>query len=157
MKFGLKRISNRIRSEIVELEQVLQRIEEGWKRAKRSGDNYYLDGVALNLHGFYSELERIFEIIAINVDGIKPVGESWHQELLKKMAEEISEIRPAVISNSSFKRLNDYRGFRHVVRNIYTFNFDPAKMQKLVEGAPELFRQVRDELLAFAEFMEQAG
>ena len=81
MKFGLKRISNRIRSEIVELEQVLQRIEEGWKRAKRSGDNYYLDGVALNLHGFYSELERIFEIIAINVDGIKPVGESWHQEL----------------------------------------------------------------------------
>jgi len=157
MKFGLKRISNRIRSEIVELEQVLQRIEEGWKRAKRSGDNYYLDGVALNLHGFYSELERIFEIIAINVDGIKPVGESWHQELLKKMAEEISEIRPAVISNSSFKRLNDYRGFRHVVRNIYTFNFDPAKMQKLVEGAPELFRQVRDEQLAFAEFMEQAG
>jgi len=122
MKFGLKRISNRIRSEIVELEQVLQRIEEGWKRAKRSGDNYYLDGVALNLHGFYSELERIFEIIAINVDGIKPVGESWHQELLKKMAEEISEIRPAVISNSSFKRLNDYRGFRHVVRNIYSFN-----------------------------------
>jgi len=157
MKSGLKRISNRIRSEIIELEQVLQRIEEGWKRAKRSGDNYYLDGVALNLHGFYSELERIFEIIAINVDGIKPEGESWHQELLKKMAEEISEIRPAVISNSSFQRLNDYRGFRHVVRNIYTFNIEPAKMQKLVEGAPELFRQVRDELLAFAGFMEQAG
>ena len=157
MKSDLKRISNRIRSEIIELEQVLQRIEEGWKRAKRSGDNYYLDGVALNLHGFYSELERIFEIIAINVDGIKPEGESWHQELLKKMAEEISEIRPAVISNSSFQRLNDYRGFRHVVRNIYTFNFDPTKMQKLVEGAPELFNQVRDELLAFAEFMEQAG
>lgn len=157
MKYGLRRISNRIRSEIIELEQVLQRIEEGWKRAKRSGDNYYLDGVALNLHGFYSELERIFEIIAINVDGIKPEGESWHQELLKKMAEEISEIRPAVISNSSFQRLNDYRGFRHVVRNIYTFNIEPAKMQKLVEGAPKLFRQVRDELLAFAEFMEQAG
>jgi len=91
------------------------------------------------------------------VDGIKPAGESWHQELLKKMAIEISEIRPAVISNSSFQRLNDYRGFRHVVRNIYTFNFDPTKMQKLVEGAPELFNQVRDELLAFAEFMEQAG
>ena len=46
---------------------------------------------------------------------------------------------------------------RHVVRNIYTFNFDPTKMQKLVDGAPELFNQVRDELLAFAEFMEQAG
>jgi len=30
-------------------------------------------------------------------------------------------------------------------------------MQKLVKGAPELFRQVRDEQLAFAEFMEQAG
>jgi len=42
-----------------------------------------LDGVALNLHSFYSGIERIFELIAANVDDIRPVGENWHQTLLK--------------------------------------------------------------------------
>ena len=42
-------MSERVRLELVELEQVILKIEEGWKRAESSGDNYYLDGVALNL------------------------------------------------------------------------------------------------------------
>jgi len=29
----------------------------------------YLDSAALNLHGFYSGLERLFELIARHVDG----------------------------------------------------------------------------------------
>ena len=51
----------RIRNELVEVERVLRRTEEGWQRASRSADDYYLDSVALNLHGFYSGLERVFE------------------------------------------------------------------------------------------------
>jgi hypothetical protein len=43
-----------------------------------------LDGVALNLHSFYSGTERIFELIAANVDDILPKGENWHQALLKQ-------------------------------------------------------------------------
>ena len=157
MSTDLRGISSRIRSELLELEQVLRRIKEGWDKAEYSGDNYYLDGVALNLHGFYSGLERVFELIADNVDGKRPQGENWHQELLKQMAEEIPEMRPAVISDSSLVRLSDYRGFRHVVRNVYTYNFDPLKMQKLVDEAPGLFAKVRSELLAFADFLEQTG
>ena len=64
MSTDLRGISSRIRSELLELEQVLRRIKEGWDKAERSGDNYYLDSVALNLHGFYSGLERVFELIA---------------------------------------------------------------------------------------------
>ena len=66
MSTDLRGISSRIRSELLELEQVLRRIKEGWDKAERSGDNYYLDSVALNLHGFYSGLERVFELIADN-------------------------------------------------------------------------------------------
>jgi hypothetical protein len=36
-----------------------------------------------------------------------------------------------------------------------TIIFDPAKVRKLIEGAPEGFSQVQDELLAFADFLEQ--
>jgi hypothetical protein len=157
MNAKLAHVANRIRSELAELEEVVRRIEEGWKRAERSGDGYYLDSVALNLHGLYSGLERIFEVIALNVDGRKPEGENWHQELLRQMSTEILEMRPAVISESSYGALNEYRGFRHVVRNIYTYIFDRVKMRKLVEEAPGLFNQVRAELLAFADFLEETG
>ena len=51
--------------------------------------------------------------------------------------------------------LDEYRGFRHVVRNVYAFRFDQAKVQKLVQEVPAVFSQVRAELLAFADFLEQ--
>jgi hypothetical protein len=57
-------VCERIREELHEIEYILHRISEGMRKAKESGDDYYLDGVALNLHGFYSGIERIFENIA---------------------------------------------------------------------------------------------
>jgi len=153
----LAHLAERIRSEFLELKQVLQRVEAGWQRAKRSDDDYYLDGVALNLHGFYGGLERVFERIATLVDDSLPQGENWHQVLLKQMTKEVPGVRPAVISDRTYTRLDEYRGFRHVVRNVYTFKFDPVKLKKLVVEAPSLFEQVRAELLAFADFLEASG
>ena len=129
--------------------------QEGWERARRSNDDYYLDGVALNLHGFYSGLERIFSLIAETLDNSMPQGENWHLLLLEQMAREIPYVRPAVISQNVEKRLNEYRGFRHVVRNVYTYHFDPAKIGKLIKNAPDLFTQAKLEILAFAAFIEQ--
>lgn len=54
----LIKLAERITSELGELEKVAQRIQEGWLRAKKSGDDLYLDSVALNLHGFYSGLDE---------------------------------------------------------------------------------------------------
>ncbi|MEW5873373.1 MAG: hypothetical protein AB1894_29200 [Chloroflexota bacterium] len=155
MNERLQQLATRIRSEVVELERIVQRITEGWQRVRRSGDDYYLDGVALNLHGFYSGLERIFELVAATIDGSRPQGENWHQALLQQMCREMPQLRPAVISPGTVERLSEYRGFRHVVRNVYTFHFDASKVQRLVEQAPEVFAAAREELLAFAEFLEQ--
>ena len=68
----------RIRQELDDIERSLARVNEGWERARRSNDDYYLDGVALNLHGVYSGVERIFTRIAEMVDGDLPRGEDWH-------------------------------------------------------------------------------
>jgi hypothetical protein len=37
---------------------------------------------------------------------------------------------------------------------VYTHSFDPAKLGKLVNSAPELFARTKAELLAFAAFLE---
>ncbi|MFL7867815.1 MAG: hypothetical protein AB8I58_03250 [Anaerolineales bacterium] len=152
---ALSGLASRIRQELKDLERVLDRINEGWQRARRSDDDYYLDSVALNLHGFYSGLERIFALIAENIDNSLPQGENWHFLLLQQMSQENSPLRPAVISEEVGKRMNEYRGFRHVVRNVYTYRFDPIKIENLVKSAPDLFAQLKAELLAFAAFLEQ--
>jgi hypothetical protein len=63
----------------------------------------------------------MFEVIATTVDGQVPTGEHWHQLLLEQMASEIRGARPAVISDETCQGLDEYRGFRYIVRNVYTF------------------------------------
>jgi hypothetical protein len=151
----IQELIERIQLELNEIPRVLARMNEGWERARRSNDDYYLDGVALNLHGFYMGIERILTRIAETIDDKLPHGEGWHLLLLEQMMKEVPGIRPAAISTETGRKLDEYRRFRHVVRNVYTHNFDPAKLGKLVNSAPELFIQVRAELLAFAAFLAQ--
>jgi len=51
-KFG--QLANRIETELAELEKVAERIRNGWERFRHAGDDFYMDSVALNMHGFYS-------------------------------------------------------------------------------------------------------
>ena len=92
-------LSARILAELKELSILVERIREGWERSKLKSDDYYLDGVALNLHGFYSGLERIFEKTASLIDGNVPTGANWHQELINQMNIEVPGTRPPVISS----------------------------------------------------------
>ena len=45
MNDQLRPLSARIRTELVELARVLQRVEEGWQRAQRAADDYYLSAL----------------------------------------------------------------------------------------------------------------
>ena len=68
------------------------------------------------------------------------------------MTNEVPGIRRAVISTETGTRLDEYRRFRHVVRNVYIHRFDNAKLRKLVNSAAQLFARTKAELLAFALF-----
>ena len=144
-----------IRQELEELQRVLDRIQEGWERSRRSNDDYYLDSVALNLHGFYSGFERLFTHIAETIDGDLPHGEDWHRRLLQQMKNEVPGVRPAVISTQMGEVLEELRKFRHVVRNVYAQHLDPARLLKLVEGSSKSFAQLHAEISAFAAFLEE--
>ena len=147
-------LAARILTELKEISKLVFRIEQAWEKAKKREDDFYLDSVALNLHGFYSGLERIFEKIAASVDGSVPAGANWHKELLNQMSMEIAGIRPAVISSDLKHKLEEYRGFRHVVRNVYTYHLNPEKVEPLVDHVQEVFSNSEKELSAFAEFLQ---
>jgi len=79
-------LAERIRDEIVDLDRSVARASAAWERGKISADqDYYLDAVALNLHGFYSGIERLFELTARHIDQAVPKGESWHQDLINQI------------------------------------------------------------------------
>ena len=151
------KLAERIRAEVGEIERVLERARDEWEEARRSDDDRFLDGVALNLHGFYSGVERIFALIAENLDDSMPQGENWHALLLEQMTRIVMNVRPAVISKSVRRQLDEYRGFRHIVRNVYTYHLDPLKLGKLVSTASGMFVQLSEELLAFISFLENEG
>jgi hypothetical protein len=125
-------------------------------RAKVDGDDLYLDAAALGLHGVYSGVERLLEQIIRRVDDEVPAGQDWHRSLLNKAALETSD-RPAVISEGTRAALEPYRGFRHVVRNVYAFRLDAARMEPLVAGLPDLIARLEGELEAFAALLDASA
>ena len=133
MKETYRAVSGRIRRELEQVDQVVYRIRSIWTEAQALDEgDYRVDAIALNLHGFYAGLERVFEVIATRIDQTSPEGARWHQELLDQMNTTVPNVRPVVISDETRKKLDAYRGFRHVVRNVYTFDFDPDQLELLV-------------------------
>lgn len=138
---GYLALSARITKELQELERIVSRCQDIWQQSEASGDNRYIDGVALNLHSFYTGLERIIELVVSEIDEALPTGAAWHQELLRKAATEVPQLRPALISDATRDRLDRYRGFRHVVRNVYAFELDPARLGLWCATCPPFLRR----------------
>jgi hypothetical protein len=150
-------LSARIDTELSELKLVVERTLQAWDKAVKQDDDFYLDSVALNLHAFYSGLERIFEKLAAIIDGAVPTAANWHQELLTQMQTEIPSLRPAIISYDLKEALEEYRGFRHVVRNVYTYHLKPEKLKLLVNNLEYTFGMASEELTSFGNFLKKSG
>lgn len=150
------RLIQRISDELAEIERAADRAGEAWARAKTTGDDLYVDSVALNLHSFYDGIETLFNGIAGSIDGSIPEGHEWHKGLLRQMTMEVPGRRPAVISEVTLSALDEYRSLRHVVRHVYAHRIKPDKLGDLVAVLPPTLGSLRSELLAFASFLEQA-
>ena len=146
-------LAARIRTEVSEVERLVERTER--LLAKSARDDDYLDGVALGLHGFYSGAERIFESIAREIDGAVPRGPDWHRDLLTQMSADVPGSRPAAISRNSWLCLDDYRGFRHVVRNVYAFSLREERVRELGRGLRACFSALSRDLEALCAFLER--
>jgi hypothetical protein len=148
-------LAERLRVELENLERVVGWAEGALDRAIRNpqDQDYYLAAAALDLHGFYAGLERLFELIADEMDNSRPGGVRWHRNLLAQMALAVPDLRPAVVAPDTAAALTEYLEFRHVVRNVYTFNLKPDRIAQLVRDLRPTFDQTRRELLAFAGFL----
>lgn len=151
----MSRLAQRIFKEFQSINVALERAILAWQKFEQTNDELYIDSAALNLQSAYNGVERLFEIIARDVDGERSAGSNWHQQLLRQMAMEVDSIRPAVISADSLYGLDNYRAFRHIVRHVYSEEFEAQRIGELISEARPVFSQVAAELKAFANFLEQ--
>ena len=144
-------ISARIAKELTALERVVQRCTRTWADFQTSGDDRFVDAIALNLQSFYTGVEHILEFVLLETDQALPSGSHWQQILLQLAATDVPQLRPALLAEATSHTLDRYRSFRHVVRNGYAFNLDANQVAPLVQALPETFAKVRHDLLAFAQ------
>lgn len=112
-----------------------------------------LTALASVLHSFFTGVENIFAAIARNIDGDIPIGVSSHRDLLNRMVRPTAE-RQAVLSSKSAESLAKHLAFRHFYRHSYSFHLDWDEMKELVIGMPQVWQQVRSEILSFLESLD---
>jgi len=150
-------LAGRIRQDLRELEHGVTRVERAVQVGRRSAvdEDLLLDAAALNLHDNYTGLERILTHIASTVDQSVPSGADWHRELLQQMTVEIAGLRPQVLPIDVAADVDEYLWFRHVVRHIYAFEFEPERVERLASRLRPTFRDVETALMGFASFLER--
>jgi len=147
-------IAARIRAELADLQRVVKRVEGLTRKAVERDDADYYDGVALNLHAFYVGVERVLQMIVREIDGAEPQGGEWHREILSQCAAAVTDTRPAVLHMPTRDALDEFRAFRHVVRNVYAFSLRPDRLRGLAAALPSCFALLSADLGEFAEFLE---
>jgi hypothetical protein len=101
-------LARRIEGEVAELERAAARIGRAWSSHRASpAEDACVDSVALNLHGFYSGIERVLVLVQEQVDGGAPGGDDWHQRLLESAALDVTGQRPAIPSAQTVSQLSE--------------------------------------------------
>jgi hypothetical protein len=148
-------LAGRIRAEMADVEKAAARVERAMQGSKTNPEqqDIFLDSVALNLHDVYSGIERVFQRIAQVVDRSVPAGDDWHSELLRQMATDVPGVRPAVLGSETLTAVQEYMRFRHVVRNMYSFHFDPQRLSTLVDRLRPTLKLAESDLEGFARLL----
>jgi enamine deaminase RidA (YjgF/YER057c/UK114 family) len=105
-----------------------------------------MESVAYQLHNFYNAVEDLLMLIAAHFENNIANSAQWHSALLKRMMQDIPDVRPAVLSLETFTALNGLRGFRHFFRQAYEvpLNYDQLLANlKLAEAVlPQLEQDI---------------
>jgi len=110
---------------------------------------------ALKTQQLFTAVEDAFKAIAVTFENNIDSPQSYHIELLKRMRLEISEIRPAVITDDSFKILDKLRAFRHFIRHAYDYELDKDELLLLQQKQKNQFQNVITDIDSFVKFLNR--
>ena len=84
------------------------------------------------LHNLYCAYEDLFKIVSAFWENNIGDDGAYHKTLIRRMLLTIEGIRPALLSETSFRHLDEIRGFRHVFRHAYSYGLDDERVLHLL-------------------------
>jgi len=156
----------------VDLLRLLAELDDDRAAAQRRRDviaalsdrkDVWLDGspflavVALELHHYYSALERCLERIILAFEGKLPGAPDWHRELLHLATLAVPDVRPGILSKAAERPLAELMRFRHFLRHAYAAELESGRLRVLASGLLEAHPQVTADLDAFQRHVRHAA
>jgi hypothetical protein len=153
---SLRELAGDIEAELVKLARLegqIQYVQNEIEQAPQYAELFY-ENLGLKFHNFYTGCERIFSLIVVEMNGGVPNKADWHRRLLDRMKEARGE-RRAVITTETAQLIQDFLAFRHVVRNIYGFELDTERLEKLLQKYPQAWHQFERDIQIFVEWLNE--
>ncbi len=148
-----------IEDELAKLEalaQVFATVREKLDLEPAEVSVYDRGAIGYLLHNFYSGCENMFRRIAAFFEN--DIGtDTWHADLLRRMKLNVEGYRPAVIDDELYRLLQDFRGFRHVFRNAYSFELDWERERLVALRFETTLSLVREQVAAFLDGLDELG
>jgi len=126
-----------IKAQLQLIKSIVQKLTE---RADglRADDVIRLESTAYQIHNLYNAAEDFLKIVAACFENNITDTAQWHSALLKRMTQNIPEIRPLLLSAETYSILNGLRGFRHFFRHAYRSNIEYEKLKINLDKALKL-------------------
>lgn len=79
----------------------------------------------------------------------------WHADLLRRMSVAVPEMRPQVISETTWSKLDELMRFRHFKRYYFNLDYDWTRLDYLLGVVRETIPKVVEELTVFERFLTE--
>jgi len=127
-----------------------QRAEGEWH-----DDPIRMESIAYQIHNLYNAVEDLLKFVAAHFENNIADASRWHTELLRRMSQEISGVRPALLSKECFLLINSIRSFRHFFRHAYNVPVDSDLLQVNLNKARQIFPCLVQDVNRFLQQLKQ--
>ncbi len=145
-------LEQNIRSDLKTIAQIYAQI--GAPAISQDAGEDALIVLAYRLHSLYSAFENIFREIAKTFESHLDDQAGWHIQLLQRMKLDLMPIRPAVINDAAYDKLDELRRFRHLFRSAYSIRLDARRLQLALDKAIELRDLYPQQTVYFLQFLQ---
>lgn len=106
------------------------------------------------IENYYTATETVLFRVAQEF-GNQLSADRWHADLLDRLTHEVKKIRPKVLENDTYKRLDELRRFRHFKRYYYETDYDWDKLDFLIKKMHEVHPMLLRDLDRFLKFLNE--
>jgi len=142
-----------IETQMTQLEEIYEKLEQ---RAQdmEADDPARLESIAYQIHNLYNAVEDLLKIVAAHFENHIADADRWHSALLKRMAQMIPALRPALLSEATFRLLDSLRSFRHFFRHAYSADIDLSQLMANLAKARQLRAQLQADVKHFLDQLD---